>query len=414
MTWVGWQGVRMDAQAFSEAPKRDVIMTDTAIVAAQESRGRHVAKMARDALAALRIAAAAHWPLLAGAVVSLLMVRGIIAPLDAPRQSPILMLAGGLLSFFALPLAAYILAVHAPWKLIRLAREGYQGPVLPELLRSIGRTFLHPGRVLNFVIFVIIIALFQKAALDLKANIPALNPFSWDETFMHLDRALHSGTDPWRLLQPVMGHPVVTFLANFAYNIWFFFMTGVWFWLASSKRHGHFKNHFLAAFMLTWAIGGGIMALAFSSAGPVYYGRLGLSPDPFAPLMSYLHGVKAHYPLWALDVQEMLWRQFTTADADFDGISAFPSMHNAIAALLALAAWRVSRKLGIFMTAFAAIILLASVHLGWHYAVDGYAGIAIAIVCWKLGGVFADWMQRRPETRRYRALLRKLDKASHA
>ena len=388
-------------------------MTDTALCTAGENRARTLPNRAARALAALRIAAMAHWPLLAMAGAYLLAVKILTWPLDAPRQAPVLVLASGLLGFFALPLAGYVLAVFSPWKLICLARQGYQGPVLPELLRSIGRTFLHPGRVLNFLMFVIVIALFQKAALDLKANIPAIKPFSWDETFMHLDRVLHYGTDPWRLLQPVMGHPLVTFLANFAYNFWFFLMTGAWFLLASAKRHSLLKNQFLAAFMLAWAIGGGIMALAFSSAGPVYYGRLGLGGDPFAPLMSYLYMVKAHYPLWALDVQEMLWRQFTSADADFDGISAFPSMHNATAALLALAAWRVNRKLGIFMTAFAAVILPASVHLGWHYAVDGYAGIAIAIVCWKLGGLFARWMQTRPETRRYRALLRQLDTGPH-
>ena len=104
----------------------------------------------------------------------------------------------------------------------------------------------------------------------------------------------------------------------------------------------------------------------------------------------------------------MLWTQYVNAEAGFVGISAFPSMHNAVAALLALAAWRVSRPLGAAMTLFAVMILAGSVHLGWHYAVDGYAGILVAVVCWRLAGGFADWMERRGETRRYRALLRRI------
>ena len=57
-------------------------------------------------------------------------------------------------------------------------------------------------------------------------------------------------------------------------------------------------------FFLMWILIGGILAVVFSSAGPCYYGRLGLSPDPFADLMAYLRGACARYrrlePLLAL------------------------------------------------------------------------------------------------------------------
>jgi hypothetical protein len=39
----------------------------------------------------------------------------------------------------------------------------------------------------------------------------ALQPVCWDSTWIDLDRVLH-GTDPWRLLQPVVGYPAVTAL----------------------------------------------------------------------------------------------------------------------------------------------------------------------------------------------------------
>jgi hypothetical protein len=35
---------------------------------------------------------------------------------------------------------------------------------------------------------------------------------------------------------------------------------------------------------------------------------------------------------------------------------------------------------------FAVLILLGSVHLGWHYAVDGYAGALGAALLWHLVG----------------------------
>ena len=41
---------------------------------------------------------------------------------------------------------------------------------------------------------------------------------------------------------------------------------------------------------------------------------------------------------------------------------------------------------GVVMWCFAAIVMLGSVALGWHYAVDGYAGALITIAIWKAVG----------------------------
>ena len=38
------------------------------------------------------------------------------------------------------------------------------------------------------------------------------------------------------------------------------------------------------------------------------------------------------------------------------------------------------------MWTFAAAMLLGSVVLGWHYAVDGYAGIVMSVLVWKTVG----------------------------
>jgi membrane-associated phospholipid phosphatase len=43
---------------------------------------------------------------------------------------------------------------------------------------------------------------------------------------------------------------------------------------------------------------------------------------------------------------------------------------------------RQSRKLGIACGIYAALVALASVHLGWHYAIDAYAGAGAALLIW--------------------------------
>ena len=55
--------------------------------------------------------------------------------------------------------------------------------------------------------------------------------------------------------------------------------------------------------------------------------------------------------------------------------------------LFALLGWRTSRWLGWLFTAYACVILIGSVHLGWHYAVDGYLSIAGALAIWAAVGV---------------------------
>ncbi|MGX9144627.1 phosphatase PAP2 family protein [Mesorhizobium sp. 128a] len=54
--------------------------------------------------------------------------------------------------------------------------------------------------------------------------------------------------------------------------------------------------------------------------------------------------------------------------------------------LFALYATRRSRLVGLLMWAYAAIIMIGSVVLGWHYAMDGYASVLISIAIWKACG----------------------------
>ena len=63
-----------------------------------------------------------------------------------------------------------------------------------------------------------------------------------------------------------------------------------------------------------------------------------------------------------------------------------PSMHVAIATLLACFGWGVNRWAGAAYTAFALTIMVGSVHLGWHYAIDGYVAAAIGVALWYATG----------------------------
>ncbi len=327
----------------------------------------------------------------------------LMTDLERYRRAPVYGLLLDLLTF-ALPVGLIVLMLlrMAQYALVEKP-PSLHGAIGSELRELVAR----PARIINALPVFAAMVFFNKAMVELKPAIPAINPFSWDTSFMHLDRVLHFGADPWTLLQPLMGFDYVTYWVNVAYNFWFVALFGAWFWFGFRKEASELRTRFFIAYMLIWWVGGGLLAVVFSSAGPVYYGLIGLSPDPYTPLFTYLHDVDTRLPLWVLKTQQLLWDGYSGKTAAL-GISAFPSMHNASAVLFALATWKCSRAIGIIFAVYAVVILLGSVHLGWHYAVDGYAGIALGVVGWWLASPIARWYSALPLTRRYNEALASL------
>lgn len=148
---------------------------------------------------------------------------------------------------------------------------------------------------------------------------------------------------------------------------------------------------------MLWIGAGFFVALGFSSAGPCYFSRLGLGGE-YQPLMDALAVANERYEIWALRTQDILWQGYVGATSGSVGISAFPSVHVVSAVLFALYASRRSRVVGNALWIFAGIILTGSVVLGWHYAVDGYAGALLAVLVWKAAGLFVDrYAPQEPE-----------------
>lgn len=279
------------------------------------------------------------------------------------------------------------------------------------LAREVGRIVFDPARAANALPMVVALSVFIGTFSFYKTNIPVFVPFHWDVALSDLDRALHFGQLPWQWLQPVLGFPIVTFLLNVNYNMWFFVMWTLWVSFALRTGPSELRTRFFLSFILIWSIGGSLLAIFFSSAGPCYFSRLGITPDPYAPLMDYLRSVGDHFPLWAIKTQDVLWSGYTGEQNVITGISAMPSMHNASTLLFALAGWKISRPLGILLSIFSALIFVGSIHLGWHYAVDGYFAYAMTLVIWGVCGPIARWHERLPASRRFAELTQKEEAA---
>jgi membrane-associated phospholipid phosphatase len=69
-----------------------------------------------------------------------------------------------------------------------------------------------------------------------------------------------------------------------------------------------------------------------------------------------------------------------------------PSVHVALTAIMALALRGVWRWVGFV---FFVVILIGSVRLGWHYALDGYVSLLVVLLLWTGTGRFTRWWATR-------------------
>ncbi|MGH6854056.1 MAG: phosphatase PAP2 family protein [Aestuariivirga sp.] len=228
-----------------------------------------------------------------------------------------------------------------------------------------------------------------SAFTSYKSAMGKIVPFYADPYALAFDRMIH-GTDPWRLLHFATGFPFATKIIDIIYIFWFLAVLGVISIVIFVLRDERLRSQYLSAFMLSWILVGCLAATLLSSAGPCYYSAFYAS-DPYADLFHYLDQVGEIYPLKVLGSQEMLLKYYTQNVTGFGaGISALPSMHVAVTVLNGIFLSKINRVAGIAAWIFAAIIFVGSVHLGWHYAIDGYAAALLVFPIWFIAGKLAD------------------------
>ena len=217
-----------------------------------------------------------------------------------------------------------------------------------------------------------------------KQHVLIHTPFTFDQTFHAFDVAIF-GTEPWRLSH---GGPELTAFLGTAYYGWYAPMMLGTLAVALCSHRPAFRDRYISAFVLTWIIVGSVMAYLLPAAGPCYWGQFVPGPNLYAELMAKIGAdvaaSSAYNPV--LDAQAYLLAAYGGNTVLGGGISAMPSMHVAAAALFACGAWQVHRALGMLFAGFAAVIWWASVHLGWHYFVDGLVAIPATLFVWWLCG----------------------------
>lgn len=287
---------------------------------------------------------------------------------------------------FTMLMALFVIA--SVWILFRLAKDRPDSPI----------AYLQNAKTVQDILFRIpgilpilfAQAIFMPTFSAMKLLVGKIAPYDWDVTFIEWDVILH-GDDVWRILHPVLGEAFITAFIALIYHIWILYLylglPLVCFWQGDPVR----RQQMLVSYFLCWIVIGVALANYMASVGPFALNDIA-GNDRFLPLMHYLRETGTVVPVMTLDVQDTLLRwHFLRNDGLGRGISAMPSMHVSIAALFAIFGWYVSRLIGAVLTAVLILILIGSVHLGYHYAVDGYVGILATILVW----IFAGWMVRK-------------------
>ena len=279
---------------------------------------------------------------------------------------------------YSLPWDAYLIAaltvvclIGAALIVVRLAFYAYGGEQHPtrRLIREAPRYY-------GFAAGVVLVGLQAAVLTWAKVMLPLAIPFWADPMLANLDHALF-GQDPWVLAVKLFGWAAPFF--DQVYVSWAPTKFGTLIILLVLPE-SRAKSRALVAYFLLFAL---IVfgQYAFSSAGPIFYAQFGFG-DRFE-----------HLPIepWVRTARDYLNHDYLKVGGDpGGGISAWPSFHVAGAFWTAQVWNSWNRRLGIFGFAWFAIILIGSVLLGWHYAVDGIAGVLMAVGAWAVAPRIVD------------------------
>jgi hypothetical protein len=243
------------------------------------------------------------------------------------------------------------------------------------------------ARLIAALPFLLMWPIFMSGFTSIKNLLNDTVPFTWDHELLTLGLQLHFGKPLWQWL--AIDSPPVTHMLEFIYAFWGVLLVAVPFSVCLRHPDCPKRTQFLVSHLLVLVLLGNVVAGMFMSAGPFWLQFSGHHHYPYAPLFDYLMRTDPDGSFSAVTYQRYLWEARRHTGTWFGtGVSAFPSIHVAVAALYVLFGWQFGRLARVASILFLIAIMIGSVHLGWHYAFDGYAGMAgAAVIYFSVGWV---------------------------
>ena len=298
-----------------------------------------------------------------------------------------------LLAFSVLYIAiggALLTAMHRPWPIALttpwFTRMWVCGSTFWLIVHVLERHRGHRARLsadqfLGALLLATLAVPVQVTFQSLKQSLAKERGFPWDSALAQFDRVLHGGP-AWHWLAFLFDRPALLKIIDVLYVMWFLVLVTMLVWLFWTHMRA-FRQRAALSLLILWVGAGTFAAWVFASAGPCY--NTANDPDA-ADLMARLDA--SHSALIARRAQHGVWGALQNDQwAPFGGVSAMPSLHVGLAVLVAIIVSQRSRRAGAVLWGYVLLIQIGSVILGWHYAIDGYAGALGAWGSWWLAGL---------------------------
>lgn len=234
----------------------------------------------------------------------------------------------------------------------------------------------------TFSYFIFVIATFSIFATSFSINkglIFQINGFKWDQALHDLDISLF-GKPPFEYFSWMFNRQIFPLLLELSYQLWFWVYYFTIAFVGHRFAYCRISQVYLLSSVLTWFIGGNLIAIAISSSGPIFIEIHQI--NDYANHLTRMSEALPYVGSFAIGVKSRLLEAFL--NVSMSSISAFPSMHVASTALIVLMCREISQLLFNISLVFLILIFLGSFVLLWHFLVDSITGLLLAISFWKL------------------------------
>lgn len=266
-------------------------------------------------------------------------------------------------------------------------------------LRAYLRVIRSAGWLTDTVRLVVFGSVMVHTYFWIKLVVPLLHPRLYDQELWNVDQKMFFGMSPNILFLNIFSQRVVLNVIDWSYARIFFISMSIAFIFFLSSPSRRLRAAFSTGNTLLW-LAGAWLYMSIPSLGPAFR-----FPDVWLPF-AYGLGLTQHFQAFLMKNYQAvlrLPRGGSIADVQLMlGVAAFPSLHVAFQSFVFLWMRRVWIYGEIVFGVFALVILIGSVVTGWHYLVDGVAGIILAVAAYKAAVIawnMREWLRLRKALR---------------
>lgn len=211
---------------------------------------------------------------------------------------------------------------------------------------------------------------------NFKPAIPLLNQKLYDEFLFQCDHYFLNVLSLGGLIRFPKNSTITLFFDTIYPHMWT---------LASITLVAAYRNRLLFwQFLGGWCLAFGFsvpISMIFPSLGPAFY-----KPELFAYIDSTI-SAKAMQILWK-NYQLFKTNPISTKIFCANGIVAMPSLHIALAYQSIIVLGKIYSSLKLVFWILLILYIIATMYLGWHYFLDGLAGILLGLISYKVSTKF--------------------------